>query len=268
MTTVPGVRVRLAETPTTQRVGPARCLVSRNKKRHFPQVGDDNDDRDQIAHHRAAPHRHHIPLRVHPTHHHRKAALVSTPITHPPTPSPSDHPPADRDDTVIHIVGWWQGTLDALRIKVPRALCGMSMAGDPDAPQLHPGDPVCPDCEARNTQSRDPRTRPVPAHRAGHLVWAIVAGCVAVGLIAGAGVLVAGHGVTAAVIAGCCAVVAAGGLARGVRALRSHGLLDDIRWGKVAALLIVTAVLWALSWNVQHPLQAWTPMSGIEHPGQ
>lgn len=41
---------------------------------------------------------------------------------------------APTTDSVVHIVGWWQGLLDDLHIKVPRGLCGESLAGD-EAPE-------------------------------------------------------------------------------------------------------------------------------------
>ncbi|WP_131822243.1 hypothetical protein [Mycobacteroides chelonae] len=46
-------------------------------------------------------------------------------------------------NNVVHIVGWWHGLLDDLHIKVPRGLCGESLAGE-DSPE---GEEVpCPGC--------------------------------------------------------------------------------------------------------------------------
>ena len=51
-------------------------------------------------------------------------------------------------DEVVHIVSWWQWFLDmVLRLKVPRALCGVSLAGDPDRPDpMTAGAPLCTRC--------------------------------------------------------------------------------------------------------------------------
>lgn len=51
-------------------------------------------------------------------------------------------------DEVVHIVSWWQWFLDmVLRLKVPRALCGESLAGDPDLPDpAAVGAPMCARC--------------------------------------------------------------------------------------------------------------------------
>ncbi|MCV7137670.1 hypothetical protein [Mycolicibacterium fortuitum] len=51
-------------------------------------------------------------------------------------------------DEVVHIVSWWQWFLDmVLRLKVPRALCGESLAGDPDLPDpAAAGAPMCARC--------------------------------------------------------------------------------------------------------------------------
>jgi len=46
----------------------------------------------------------------------------------------------------IHVTGWWQGLLESLRIKVPRALCGESLIAQPGEPELGPDAPVCPAC--------------------------------------------------------------------------------------------------------------------------
>lgn len=47
------------------------------------------------------------------------------------------------DDEVAHIVGWWQGLLDDLRLKVPTALCGVRLEGEGSLPD---GTPLCPRC--------------------------------------------------------------------------------------------------------------------------
>jgi hypothetical protein len=51
-------------------------------------------------------------------------------------------------DDVVHIVGWWQWFLDmVLKLKVPRALCGESLEGDPDRPDpMELGAPWCARC--------------------------------------------------------------------------------------------------------------------------
>jgi len=55
---------------------------------------------------------------------------------------------AGTADEVVHIVGWWQWFLDmVLRLKVPRALCGESLKGDPDRPDpMTIGAPWCTRC--------------------------------------------------------------------------------------------------------------------------
>lgn len=57
-------------------------------------------------------------------------------------------------DEVVHIVSWWQWFLDmVLRLKVPRALCGESLAGDPDLPDPAAiGAPMCARCLALDEQ--------------------------------------------------------------------------------------------------------------------
>jgi hypothetical protein len=57
---------------------------------------------------------------------------------------------SDGDDKYIHIVGDIQHWLDRLHLKVPRALCGASLVGDPDKPGPGFNAPICPRCEARN----------------------------------------------------------------------------------------------------------------------
>ncbi|MFV8142023.1 hypothetical protein ACNQR7_31040 [Mycolicibacterium senegalense] len=63
--------------------------------------------------------------------------------------SPTAHGNADE---VVHIVSWWQWFLDmVLRLKVPRALCGESLAGDPDLPDPSAnGAPMCTQCVELN----------------------------------------------------------------------------------------------------------------------
>lgn len=62
------------------------------------------------------------------------------------------NPPAARaradDDTRVHIVGFVRHWLDRLKLKIPRALCGVSLEGDPDKPDPGPDAPLCPDCVA------------------------------------------------------------------------------------------------------------------------
>lgn len=53
-----------------------------------------------------------------------------------------------HDDTHVHIVGFVQHWLDRLQLKIPRALCGVSLEGDPGKPGPGPDAPVCPDCAA------------------------------------------------------------------------------------------------------------------------
>lgn len=55
--------------------------------------------------------------------------------------------PGSGDDyDLMHIVGGVQHWLDRLGLKVPRALCGELMIGDPDRPDPGEGVPVCPRC--------------------------------------------------------------------------------------------------------------------------
>jgi hypothetical protein len=57
--------------------------------------------------------------------------------------------PSDGDDNYLHIVSYgewiWNETI---RRKVPRALCGVSLLGDPDKPQPGANAPDCPKCNA------------------------------------------------------------------------------------------------------------------------
>lgn len=52
------------------------------------------------------------------------------------------------DDELAHIVSGWQDLLDRLGLKIPRALCGVLLAGDPGRAGPGRGSPVCPRCEA------------------------------------------------------------------------------------------------------------------------
>jgi hypothetical protein len=56
--------------------------------------------------------------------------------------------PVSGDDyDLMHIVGAVQHWLDRLGLKVPRALCGELLVGDPDRPDPgETGAPVCPRC--------------------------------------------------------------------------------------------------------------------------
>ncbi|MFE3229853.1 hypothetical protein [Nocardia sp. NPDC059228] len=54
------------------------------------------------------------------------------------------------DEGYLHIVGWWEHlTAGVLRWRIPRALCGQSLEGDPDRPDPTPDTPLCPACLAR-----------------------------------------------------------------------------------------------------------------------
>lgn len=56
--------------------------------------------------------------------------------------------PSDGDDQYLRIVGGLQHWLDRLRLKVPRALCGVLLVGDPDKPEPGVNTPTCPKCTA------------------------------------------------------------------------------------------------------------------------
>lgn len=57
--------------------------------------------------------------------------------------------PSDGDDQYIHIVSYGQRLWnDVIRRKVPKALCGISLLGDPDKPELGSGAPTCPRCQS------------------------------------------------------------------------------------------------------------------------
>lgn len=58
--------------------------------------------------------------------------------------------PSDGDDNYIHVVGNTQYWLDRLGLKVPRALCGVLLVGDPDKPEPGFNAPTCPRCAALN----------------------------------------------------------------------------------------------------------------------
>ena len=58
--------------------------------------------------------------------------------------------PSDGDDNYLHIVGDIQHWLDRLGLKVPRALCGVLLIGDPDKPEPGFNTPTCPKCAARD----------------------------------------------------------------------------------------------------------------------
>lgn len=56
----------------------------------------------------------------------------------------------DEPEDLVHIVGWWQWLVgDVLRLVIPRALCGESMAVDPSQDALsEPAESHCPRCLA------------------------------------------------------------------------------------------------------------------------
>jgi hypothetical protein len=60
--------------------------------------------------------------------------------------------PSDGDDNYLHIVSFTQWVLDkVLRVKVPRALCGVLLVADLDKPDpLESNAPTCPRCKALN----------------------------------------------------------------------------------------------------------------------
>lgn len=62
----------------------------------------------------------------------------------------------DPDDIYLHIVGYWEWLfVEKLRRKVPRALCGVLLVGDMDAPEPGPNSPRCPRCFAISGPSND-----------------------------------------------------------------------------------------------------------------
>jgi hypothetical protein len=75
----------------------------------------------------------------------RQRALRDSAVSGTATASQCDDSGANFD--VLHIVGWWESLLDrVLRLKVPRALCGELLGGDPDHPDPTPDSPMCPRC--------------------------------------------------------------------------------------------------------------------------
>lgn len=68
-------------------------------------------------------------------------------------PKTSTHNGTSEDD-VAHIVSKWQGMLDILRLKVPRALCGELLVADPDRPGPNRNSPICPRCAELDGQRR------------------------------------------------------------------------------------------------------------------
>lgn len=75
-------------------------------------------------------------------------AAINHPVTEPRR-GPAPAPATGGADDVVHIVGWWQWFLDrVLRLKVPRAFCGESLAAvdlaRPDP--LETGAPLCTRC--------------------------------------------------------------------------------------------------------------------------
>lgn len=84
-----------------------------------------------------------------------------------PSTEPAATPLHDRgagsSDGLTHIVGWWQSLLgDTLRIKVPRGLCGVSLAGV-DEPDTTPSP-----CERCAELNGGRPTKAVPPHKALH----------------------------------------------------------------------------------------------------
>lgn len=73
-------------------------------------------------------------------------------------------------DDVLHIVGWWQDVMGrVLRLKVPRALCGESLAAGPDRPDLDiEVASTCSRCLALNGRRGGEETVPVPSYRLLH----------------------------------------------------------------------------------------------------
>ncbi|WP_330186016.1 hypothetical protein OHB26_39425 (plasmid) [Nocardia sp. NBC_01503] len=62
----------------------------------------------------------------------------------------------------VHIVGWWRWVISRTLRRVPRALCGVVLYGDPDLPEPPLDGPLCPSCVARDGQPGD--LRPVPGY--------------------------------------------------------------------------------------------------------
>lgn len=55
---------------------------------------------------------------------------------------------SDGDDDYIHIVGDIQHWLDRLGLKIPRAMCGVLLVGDPDKPEPGANAATCPKCQS------------------------------------------------------------------------------------------------------------------------
>lgn len=58
--------------------------------------------------------------------------------------------PSDGNDNYIHIASDTRWLLDRLHLKIPRALCGASLVGDPDKPEPGFNAPTRPKCAALN----------------------------------------------------------------------------------------------------------------------
>jgi len=58
--------------------------------------------------------------------------------------------PRIEPDHFIHTVGDLQHWLDRLGLKIPRALCGVLLEGNPGEPELPADAPACPRCAALN----------------------------------------------------------------------------------------------------------------------
>lgn len=58
-----------------------------------------------------------------------------------------DTAPSHGPDDVIHIVGYWHEIITLLLGRIPRALCGELLTGDPDRPEPGANAPVCPVCD-------------------------------------------------------------------------------------------------------------------------
>ncbi len=90
---------------------------------------------------------------------------MNTPVTTTPISEPApcrEH----RSGEVVHIVGRWQSFLDrVLRLKVPRALCGESLEGDPDRPDpMEIGAPMCARCVELSGATSDEIDQLEPVH--------------------------------------------------------------------------------------------------------
>lgn len=56
-------------------------------------------------------------------------------------------PAATSGDDVIHIVSYWRDLIPRLLGRIPRALCGELLIGDPDRAEPGANAPVCPACD-------------------------------------------------------------------------------------------------------------------------